>query len=402
MGLLMLATAGGLAGWRVWRPPQPSSAAPVAAPSVAASSTPVPALATAAARSIAASVVQPQASGPAGAESKEFVEVCGFGRVKRADMDGKSEEPPPWAQVWERQAEEGRASLLRRLEAGSPGQRISAAVLRDDVQAAAALAATTTDAAAYRLALSACRNDAARRVAAARPPLPPASYPSGVFLTEPQAPGPLPTACAALTLERLELLNPGDAWPWQARMQDSQQRGDAAGVSQALYQFAQRARTAPPFRPLSIAMAEVAAAEPTPEEAMALMMVLGKDMAIMQSPHFEISRACRPETLGDANRRQLCEQAVRRLPEMTTELIEASLLYRLEERVGLVHSAKALQRDEGNRVLEAMAADSMRWLKEPNCGGLSRMGRQLALLARQGELAYARTVMKDRPASAPP
>ncbi|KQV48591.1 hypothetical protein ASC95_22005 [Pelomonas sp. Root1217] len=402
MGLLMLATACGLAGWRVLRPPQAGSAAPVAAPWVAASSTSVPALAAEAARSIAASAVQPQASGSAGAESKEFVEVCGFGRVKRADMDGKSEEPPPWAQVWERQAEEGRASLLRRLEAGSPGQRISAAVLRDDVQAAAALAATTTDAAAYRLALSACRNDATRRFAFARPPLPPASNPSGVFLTEPQAPGPLPTACAALTLERLELLNPGDAWPWQARMQDSQQRGDAAGVSQALYQFAQRARTAPPFRPLSIAMAEVAAAEPTPEEAMALMMVLGKDMVIMQSPHFEISRACRPETLGDANRRQLCEQAVRRLPEMTTELIEASLLYRLEERVGLAHSAKALQRDEGNRVLEAMAADSMRWLKEPSCGSLSRMGRQLALLARQGELAYARTVMKDRPASAPP
>jgi hypothetical protein len=402
LGLLIVVITGGLVGWQAWQP-EPGPTEFAAAPSTGARPAAVPASAIAAARAVvAASAVAPHASGPAAHASKEFVEICGFGRVKRADLETKDEAPPPpWEKVAERQAEEGKASLLRRLESGSPGQRIAAAVLREDVQAAAAIAATVTDASAYRLALGACRSDAARRTDFARPPLPPASIPSGVFMPERLVPGPQPTACAALTLERLELLDPTDAWPWQARMQDSQQRGDAAGVAQALYQFAQHARTAPRLRPLTIAMADVAAAEPTPEESMALMMVLGKDMASMQSPHFAISRACRPETLRDANRRQLCEQAVRRLPDMTTELIEASLLYSLEERMGLLHSAKSLQRDESNRISEAIVAITTRWLQEPSCAGLSRVGHQLAQLSRQGELAFAQALVKNKPASAP-
>lgn len=212
--------------------------------------------------------------------------------------------------------------------------------------------------------------------------------------------GPLPTACAALNIDKLESLDPASAWPWVARLQDSLAQRDEAGVTQALHQFAQGQRTVPPLRALSAEVADVISAEPTRAETTTLMVVLGKDLARLDFAHSAIARACRRDALSDANRRQLCEQAVRRMPDMTTELIEATFLYSLEERLGLPHSAQALASNDRSRVQEAIAQESNRWFEEPTCANFSGIGRLLVTLSRHGELAHARELLK-KPASAP-
>jgi len=402
LGLLLIAgTGGGLLAARMGRPAAPQRGPEPAAASAAVGFTsssmrppaglpglPLPATAA--------------SSGLPAAADKEFVEVCGLGRMKRTDLERREGEPPPaWLSEWEQQPLQQMGAVVGRLSAGSVRQRVAAAVINGDVQAAAALATSTTDAAAYRLALRACRHDASQRSLRAywqTQPLPPAA--SAASVPELPPPGPLPTACAALTVEKLEALDPASAWPAVARLQDSLAQGDPAGVTQALYQFAQGQRTAPSPRALSAVLADVVGAEPSRAEATALVVVLGKDLAQTDFAHSSISRACSREALVDANRRQLCEQTVRRLPEMTTELIEAGLLHSLEQRLGLPHSAQALSQNERSRVQEALAQDSNRWFEEPSCANFAGMGRLLLTLSRHGELAHARELLK-KPASAP-
>ncbi|MGQ3051273.1 MAG: hypothetical protein ACT6S0_05780 [Roseateles sp.] len=164
--------------------------------------------------------------------------------MKRSELEIKEGQPPPaWLQTLEAQSEQEMAAVQQRLAAGSLKQRVAAAALRGDADAAALMAMGTDDAGVYRMALRACRKDAgARRAHAGVRAMPPASAASGFVLPEMPALGPVPHACAALSLERLEQLAPDDAWPWLARLNDSISRRDEAGISQALYQIAQRNR----------------------------------------------------------------------------------------------------------------------------------------------------------------
>lgn len=338
--------------------------------------------------------------------SKEFVDVCGVGRVRRSELERSDDQPAPaWAQLLERQSEVSLADALKRLDAGSVKQRVAGAALRGDAQTAAQLAASAEDAGIYRLALRACRKDAVYRRAYVnagqlRAQLA-ASAAGGFQMPEMAAPGPVPDACTALNLERLELLDPDDAWPSLVRLSDAQQRGDEAGVSQALYQLAQRRRLAVSTRALSATLADVVGAEPTPGEAWALFVAVGTDMASTFDASLpNIARACRSESLRDANRRHLCEQVARRMPDMVAEVLESRVLHALEARLGLPHSPQALSREQAERGMKAMGEDSMRWMDEPTCANISGMGRQVVKLARQGELAWLRAHLKAKPAPA--
>ncbi|MFT7772449.1 hypothetical protein [Roseateles sp.] len=341
---------------------------------------------------------------------KEFVEVCGLGKVRRGELedslqeDGEAPSKSAWAQALDRQAKQGLADVLKRLDAGSLKQRVAAAVLRADVQAAAELAASTDDAAAYRIALRACRRDSTYRsaypYASQQQARLAASVASGVRVPEPPVPGPIPVACAALNLERLELLDPGDAWPWLLHLEDA--HGDAAAISQALYQLAQRRRLSANTHALVTAMAGVIGTEPTPGETWALVSAMGVDGASMtEGSLLSVGRACRPDALRDANRRQLCEQVVRRAPDMALDVMASRMLHTLEERLGLPHSPKALSREEADRAQGAIAEVSMRWAAEPTCAHVGGMGRHLVKLAREGELAVIKAYLKTTPASAP-
>jgi hypothetical protein len=325
--------------------------------------------------------------------------------VLRSELEQREGEPPPaWVEALDRQDRQARSELLKRLDAGPPRRRAAAALLREDVQGAALLAASTDDGMTYQLALRACRKDAAYRlIYAAHRAQPPASAASGFVMPELPAPGAPPAACASLTLERSEMLQPDDAWPALARLADAQNRNDAAATQQALYQLAQKPRQAYSARPLSQVLSEVVGAEPTAGESMLLMDAAGADMmTIVEASPANVARACRPPQLADANRRQLCEQVARRLPAMTTELFDAALLYGLEELLGLPHSPQAVSKEELARLQADLRENGMYWVEEPSCANFARAGQHAVMRAREGELAFGRARQKARAAASAP
>lgn len=336
------------------------------------------------------------------AASSPYVDVCGHGRVLRSELEKREEpSPPAWAAALDRQLQQAQAQVLERLDGGSTRQRVAAALLSGSVQAAAQLAAQTTDATAYQLALGACRGDTSYRsvVSAQRAGAAPSAA-SGAPLAELSPPGPVPTACAALTLERLEMLRPEDAWSVLARLSDARNRGDEAAIGQALYQLANRSFRARNARPLSEVLTEAIGAEPTMGESLMLMTATGMDvMTSMDGSSVAVVQSCRPPQLDDANRRQLCEQVARRLPNLATELLDARMLHALEERLSIQHSPKAISKEELARLREAMAEGSMAWVDEPTCANFTLAGQQIAALARRGELAYARGRLQERAAA---
>lgn len=405
--VLVAVLAGLVTGVMCWRAGRASAElvrpahAAAHAPEPAASS-PTPAASVAVAAALVASA---SASAAPTAASSPFIEVCGQGPVLRSEIQPREGQPPPaWFEEMERQAKETQAQLLKRLDAGSVQQRVAAALLREDTQGAARLAAQTDDAMAYRLALRACRKDAQYRATyayAASHAVSPASVASGFVIPELPPPGAQPTGCAALTLERMEVLSPDDAWPALVRLNDAHKRQDEAGVVQALYQLAQRPMKAYGARPLSDVLAEAVGAEPTMGETSQLMMAAQADMGVyLEGSVSDVLQACRPPQSDDANRRQLCEQVTRRLPEVTTELMDARLLHRLEEVLSLPHSRQSISGAQLDRAQEALGKDGLAWVEEPTCANVSRAGTYFAALARHGELAYARARLKERGAVA--
>lgn len=406
LSLLLVAMAVGLLGWQARRPEQGAVAAPASAPAVGAfavASPAQPGQASAPARAMVGAASRP----PKVDAAKEFIEVCGVGQVRRSELEpGEGQPEPAWSREFSRLSEQGLPDMLKRLDAGSPRQRVAAAAMRGDAQVAAQLAASTDDVRTYRLALRACRKDGAYRayypVAVQQRARMAASAASGFEMPEMAAPGPLPSACAALNLERLELLDPGDAWPALLRLHDAFTRGDEAGVTQALYQVAQKSRLSANGRALSAVMADVVGSEPTPGESWALVSAIGIDAAaFIDGSLLSLGRPCRADALKDANRRQLCEQVARRMPGMVAESTDARALHALEERLGLPHSPQALSREEVERGLKAMTEEGSRWMAEPTCAHFSKMGQQMVKLAREGELAWIRAYLKATPASAP-
>lgn len=342
------------------------------------------------------------APGPAG----DFVEICGVGPVKRSEFErerGGDEPKPAWAQAMDRQRESALDEVLRRLGAGTTSQRVAAAVMRGDLDGAARLAHASGDQKAYSLALRACRKDGSYRWAVMRHnSLRPALAASGIATLELAEPGPEPAACAALRPEQLEAMDPGDALPWLLRLSDSQDRADAAGVSEALFQIAQRSRLSGSTRPLQDAVLEVVGDEPTLVEVNALVAAAGIDAAsTLDGSLLLVARACRANALRDANLRQLCERVVQRMPDLVRDVNEAGVLYSLEERLGLAHSGQGLSPEERQRVLQAFAGGNLGAVENLSCSGMKAVGLQAVSMRRVGELRLARAVLKAGASSAP-
>lgn len=398
LGAVAVALAA-LLGWRFHRASveqaPPSSAAAPAATKGAASG------ASAAAPPRPMQAVSPLPARASAAALPGTVEVCGYGRVAREDLDRREGQPPPaWARALDARYEAERQALLRRLDGGTPRQRVAAAVLREDVSAAATQAASSDDAVAYLIALRACRRNLAYLAGyAAQQAWLRTPAASGVAMPpEMRPPSPVPDSCAALSVERLQALAPGDATPVLMRLSDHLARGEAAGVAQDLYQLSQGGYRPLKTRVLSATVGEVVGADPSPSEAMMLMVAAGQDaVSIGDSGLSGLMAPCSVGAVQDANRRQLCEAVVRQLPSTTAEVMEARILHRLEEGLGLPHSPQAVSRDEANRLLQLMAEQGMAWAAELSCANFSRSGRQVLALARDGELAYLHSLGASAP-----
>lgn len=136
-------------------------------------------------------------------------------------------------------------------------------------------------------------------------------------------------------------------------------------------------------------------------ETSQLMMAAQADMGVyLEGSVSDVLHACQPQKLEDANRRQLCEQVARRLPEVTTELMDARLLHRLEEVLSLPHSRQSMSSAELSRAQDVMSRDGLAWVEEPTCANISRAGQHSSAVARRGELAYARGRLKETAAAA--
>lgn len=386
--------------------PRPLAAVPPSVP-VAAQLPQEAAPASSASPARAASAAGPamdasSAPGPDG----DFVEICGVGSVKRSEFErerGSGEPRPAWAQAMDQQYENALGEVLGRLSAGTTSQRVAAAVMRGDLEGAALLAHASGDWKAYRLALRACRKDRDYRSAVMRHNgLRPALAASGIATPELAAPGPEPAACAALSLERLEAMDPGDASPWLLRLSDSQDRADAVGVSEALFQIAQRSRLSGSTRPLGEAVLEVVGDEPTLAEVSALVAAVGIDAAsTLDDSLLLVGRSCRANALRDANLRQLCGRVVQRMPDLARDVNEAGALYSLEERLGLAHGGRGLSPEDRQRVLQAFAGGSLGAVESLSCSGMKAIGRQAVNMKRVGELRFARALLMAGAASAP-
>ncbi|MBW8846138.1 MAG: hypothetical protein JF607_14325, partial [Burkholderiales bacterium] len=283
------------------------------------------------------------------------VDVCGFGRVSREELDrAEGEAPPAWAQALNERSAAEQASLLKRLAAGTERQRVAAAVLNGDVQMAAQLATSTTDPVAYQMGLRACRGEAMYRQGyAAQQAFQKSPAASSVKFSAMRPPGPVSTNCSALSVERWELLDPGNASPWIMRLHDGMASGDQNAVTQALYQVAQRSRVDVHLRALSSTVADVVSAAPTLGEFQALTLAAGQDRMTLRDVSIAgVGGACRVDALRDANRRQLCDQVVRQMPDLVSELADARILHTLEEGLGISHSRRALPRDELERLMK--------------------------------------------------
>ncbi len=408
---LLAVAATGLLGWQALRPeaPRTAPAMPVLEPRIPESAVVAPAASDAVPAASPASTVAlvgtRQPASAAVSPSPGTLEICGYGRVSRDEMAAAEADNkrPAWAEAVNARFEAERAALVERLAAGSSRQRVAAALMGEDVEAAAQIAAATDDPVAYQIALAACRRDVAYRQAVATQQAwlkTPAA--SGIAPADLMPPGPVPHQCAALSLERLEAMAPDDALPWLMRLGDARARGDEAAVSQALYQVAQHGQLRFKTRALSGVVAELVGEEPTPGEMLALAAAAGKDqISAIDGSWVDVARACRPEDLRDANRRQLCERVVRQMPGRAGDVLGARVLYALEDRLGLPHGPASMTREEGGRLFEMLGAQSMDWVAEPSCANFSRAGRQLVNLARQGELAYLRARVKALPASTP-
>ncbi len=391
--------AGALAWWLM---PRETPLAPVAPmPAVVAAPLPMPPASAPSAVVAVAAVVPPvRAAAP---PDKEFVEVCGIGKVRRSELGPPEGEPTPaWMQAMDKRVQQGLSDLARRLDAGTQAQRVAAAVLRDDVQQAALLAVSGSDADAYRIALRACRKNANLRQALPmlRKYRDAAAVSGGEMAPLPES-GPEPTACDSLSLGRLEALDDNDAWPWLVRLNESMGRKDAQGAAEALHQLGRR-----DWRPVRTALVGAVTApmfgdEPTPDDAMVMTMVMGFDAGLSDGESADIEQACRADMLKDANRRQLCEQAARRMPGMTFAPDDARKLHVLEERLGLPHSPQAISDEELNRVRAVLEAAMLGMVQEPTCANVQRMGQHYLKLVRHGVRAYTTEAKREAAAFAP-
>ncbi|MFT7723606.1 MAG: hypothetical protein QM788_12395 [Roseateles sp.] len=383
-GALLLAM---LAGWLAWRPVAAPAGVP-AAPPAARPASPQSVLASpeAAARGASfAGPAMPQASASLPADGR--VEVCGVGRVDAAQFRAGGATPPAWAQAMQARIDQDRARVLQRLEAGPLVHRVAAALLRRDTQAAALLAAPSGDVAAYRLALRACRWDANMRRTAALGHGLKDEPPDSPLYVSPVA----PSACASLNVDRLEALDPGDAWPWLLRLEDGADRRDEAGMAQALYQLSQRKRLADARRGLGAAVQEVIGDAPGPGDVFVLLEANGHDASLAAvSGLLAISRPCHAKALRDANRHQLCGQLARALPAMVSTVSDGAMLHALESRLGWPPSAKAVSPQEQRAAFSLALEDLARIETDMSCAGLAAYGRGQAARSRQGELAWLR------------
>jgi hypothetical protein len=303
-GAVLLVLAVASASWQV-RWPQPATSAPAVSPRSAAAAAPAreASAPSAAPRSLADRLA------PLTAASSELLrpgelEVCGVGRAS-AEAE---------ADALQQRANAGSEAMLdsirnRMRASADPHTRGAVLMAERDAAALVEMALRGSDPTLYAFALHVCMGaDAA----------------------------PAANHCRLLSAEQLARLDPDNLMAWLQVAQSAQQRGDAAGVAEAMH----RASMAPELRHRALGFASLAfAALPealTAREAvLAAVTIVGVQAALPLTAYQPLTRWCAPDALAaDANRQQVCDRVARTMVDRASNLIDLAIGRRIGAAAG--------------------------------------------------------------------
>lgn len=365
LGLLLFAGAAGWGGWLAirpddrWEPTSASTPTPTSSPNSVSPLAVVPrAGGSLAAQGTVASA--PMAGDASADPEKESVELCGFGRVTRQQVE--SWNPVEWVKLasyknsLDQRKDAALSRLSARLAAGSDRERVAARLLMGDTEGAALIAVSTQDAQAYRLALLSCGT------------------------------ATLAPSCKSLSPHGWANVSPDDAGPWLQLLAEAVSEHNEAAAIEAVGQALQR-RNLGPSRPL-LRLAHGASAAVDDEVAfgLAVVEIVGRDAALPDVGPYAALRFCSKTAVADGTRRASCERLARWQFEQADSLIDGMVALAIADRIGLPDDQRPFTREQLTRgqtaLIDAMPVGS-------DCRSLTSIAAWPARFSQQSELQMA-------------
>jgi hypothetical protein len=264
----------------------------------------------------------------------EEIELCG-GRWFKLNPDGSGD-----TEAFERVIglPEARAALMEALRA-DPSDYAAAVAIRlsavgappnaESLDTLARMATTTIDPRVYALAFNACG----------------------------AAPGS-PGSCQLLSAAQWARIDPGNAAPWRAVLNDAGVRHDTATQGEALYRMSTSTRNDDRFLGL---MQEVLAHLATDDASLPAALALTVDAAGVDStqrvPSYrDLVPLCRDGALSDSNRRQTCSAVAELLFSKADTLLARQIGITLGKQLGWDPGRIEQARGESTAYFESLAA----------------------------------------------
>jgi hypothetical protein len=324
--------------------------------------------ASAAAPRIEATASAPPRTAVAAATATRELEACGGRRLRLV-----ADKPPDIGLLDQVDARELRQRTAAAMRLGSETARAAAPFIEApgaaSLDALAGAAATGQDPRAYAVAFRAC----AAAKAAAR---------GG--------------ACALLSADQWSRLDPDNAVPWQFIAAQAQQRGDAAGVSDAMHRVTKARRSDDGAGILPSLLLQHA---PRDDASLLPTLRLLLETADMQAgwahtSHGAAQSFCSEAAVRDPARRQTCSEIAEVLVQRSSTLLDQANGAVIGKRIGWSDDKVQALRAEREAVAEqagralALEGDAF------SCAWARRALAHLRTVAEQGELEPARAALR--------
>jgi hypothetical protein len=306
------------------------------------------------------------------------VEICGYGRVAKAELERtlaqEGDALPAWAKAAEaaqaRRADLARTQLAARLAVGNDADRVAGRLIMGDRDGAALIAAQSQDATAYRLGLGAC------------------GYGEGV---EDEA------ACRGLSIQGWIDRDASDARPWLEVANRAMRKGDEATATAALEEAARRPAWSEGEPLMVIAMA-AAPAVVTDRVDLGLLSVqlMGQQAVQPDWSSIGLSRYCSAARVKDEQRLPLCRQLSIQVMNGANTLFDAQLAQKVADRVGVPAEQQRFDAATLRAAQERFYEDATSGSVGFDCASTSRFADHFAERAKRGELQMALDLLKGR------
>jgi hypothetical protein len=334
----------------------------------------------------AAAAVPARAAGgrsAADADDDDSMEICGYGRVTKAEAEAAMahrDRQPAWLErvkaVLTQRPNQGLSQLSARLAVGSDAERVAGRLIMDDVEGAAAIAAQSRDAAAYRLGLAGC----------------------GFGERSGGAP-----SCQGLSIQGWIERDPADARPWLSLAGRSASKHNEAAVGEALAEALKRPKlsSSEPLMPVAMKVAQVVVTDRV-ELGRLSLDVMGQQAAMSDWSVTALASYCGPAGIKDGQRLPLCRQLAVKLMDGADNFMEAQVAQSVADRVGVPAEQrrydKATLTAAQQRFIELTTHDKAFGL---DCASFGRVANLFAERTERGELQMALDLLKrGAPASA--